>query len=287
MKPGYENNIRLSRIYDTSQYLPQIDRSDAGEDFYDAVAENSEEIFAIFYKDTVIGLSYIEDDSEGFIFIYIFPGYRNRSFGYSAASAAEQQMKSSPLLSITTAYNNGNKAAKRFSEKCGYVKKYSSAFMKYPGKMFPEPELPVRHYRDEDFIEAFSLSSEAFHLMRLGTGCFPDSTLSEPDEETRKRWAESADDEYVFVQDGEIAGYARIDGNELDSVSIKVSHQGKGMGRKFVEFLINRILEKDKGNPVLWCVVGNGKARRLYDSLGFREIFIEDFAVKKISSDLD
>ena len=68
---------------------------------------------------------------------------------------------------------------------------------------------------------------------------------------------------------------------ELDSVSIKPPLQGKGYGRTFVRFLTDRILEKDEGEPILWCVVGNNKARALYDSLGYRELYREDFAEKR------
>ena len=31
----------------------------------------------------------------------------------------------------------------------------------------------------------------------------------------------------------------------------------------------------------LWCVVNNKKARNLYDSWGFKEVFVEAFAEKK------
>ena len=162
----------------------------------------------------------------------------------------------------------------------GSVKKYSSAFMEYRGDGFPERELPIRRYRDEDYPEAFAMYAEAFHEMRLGTGCFPDSVIRQPSEAERKYWAENADDAYVYLLGDEIVGHARIDGSELRVVSVKLSQQGRGIGRAFVEFLVNRILEKGL-TPTLWCVVGNDRARSLYDSLGFRELFRRDFAVKK------
>ena len=58
--------------------------------------------------------------------------------------------------------------------------------------------------------------------------------------------------------------------------------RGKRLGRGFVRFLVNLILEKEAGVPCLWCVVGNNKARQLYDSLGFEEVFREAFAWKKL-----
>ena len=147
--------------------------------------------------------------------------------------------------------------------------------------MFEEKALPVRKYREEDFVAAFTLEDEAFHEMRLGTGCFPDSKRSEPSEDMRNFYAEHAEGEYVYLEGDEIIGFAQIDGAELSSVSIKLSHQGKGLGRDFTKFLVNRILEKGE-TPFLYCVVGNDKARRLYESLGFKEISCNTYAEKYI-----
>ena len=61
--------------------------------------------------------------------------------------------------------------------------------------------------------------------------------------------------------------------------------EGKGLGRGFVRFLVNLILEKKTGAPSLWCVVGNNKARQLYDSLGFEEVSRQAFAFKKIGDE--
>ena len=142
----------------------------------------------------------------------------------------------------------------------------------------------MRKYRDEDFEYAAILSAEAFHVMRLSTGCFPDSVVAQATEEDRKYCAENAENEYVVELNGEIVGYAAIDGTELGEVSIKIPHQDKGLGRKFVKYLTNRILEQGEGEPTLWCVVGNVKARNLYESLGYKEVYRDDFAEKKFGA---
>ncbi len=273
--------IEIIKLDDVTPYLDKIDRKDAEPGLLEEVSENGDEVFFIRVSDTIVGTAYISDDARAFVYVYIFPEYRNRGYGESAVSAAEQMIKTSPLLRILTAYNDQSEAAKRLAEKHGYLKKYSSALMEYRGERFEEPELPVRKYRDEDFDEAASLSAEAFHVMRLSTGCFPDSVVAQATEEDRKYCAENAENEYVIELNGEIVGYAAIDGTELEEVSIRIPHQGKGLGRKFVKYLTNRIIEKGEGKPTLWCVVGNVKARNLYDSLGFKEIYRDDFAEKK------
>lgn len=127
-------------------------------------------------------------------------------------------------------------------------------------------------YENKDYIEAFTLSDEAFHLMRLSTGHFPDSKLSEPSEKSRQNWLKEADSSYVYAINDEIVGYANLEHYTIDPVSIKVSHQGKGLGKNFVKYLTNVILEKEESKPSLWCVVGNIKAKKLYDSLDYKEV---------------
>lgn len=276
--------IEIIKLEDVTPYLEKIDRKDAEPWLSEEVSENGDEIFFIRVSDAIVGTAYIGDAAKAFVYVYIFPEYRNRGYGEAAVSAAEQTIKTTPLIRIATAYNDHSEAAKRLAEKHGYLKKYSSALMEYRGEKFEEPELPVRKYRDEDFTDAATLSAEAFHAMRLSTGCFPDSVVAQATEEDRKYCAENAENEYVVQLNGEIVGYAAIDGTELEEVSIKIPHQGKGLGRKFVRYLTNRILEKDEGEPTLWCVVGNVKARNLYDSLGFKEICRDDFAEKKFDA---
>ena len=280
-----KSNIALRRITDPSKYQPQIDPVDMDTDIYNDVSKNRDTFYAIFADDdNTVGLCCIRDDADAFLYIYIFPEYRHKGYGYLAACTAERQIQSSPLLSIATAYDSKNEIAKNFAEKCGFEVKSSSSVMCYQGEKFDIPELPIHKHRDEDFVEAYSMSAEAFHIMRLETGYFPDSVPFVPDEETRKYCLETADDRYIYFQGDEIVGCAQLDGAELSNVSIAISHQGKGLGRAFVKFLVNEILEKGIGEPFLYCIVGNRKARQLYDSLGFREIVRNVYATKKIAN---
>ena len=279
--------IRVFKHDNMAAYLPQIDPKEA-EEFIDDVKENSEKVFAIGLKATeedgekVIGFSYIDDDSEGFYYVYIFSEYRYKGYGYAAACAAEKQIKTAPPLTVTTAYDSKNAAAKRFAEKCGFREKYASAKLIYRGEKFEMPELPVRQYRDEDFLEAYTLADEAFHKMRLETGCFPESTTTPPNDKIRRRFAETVEERYVYELNGKVVGYAKLDGDELDIICIKISHQGEGLGRNFLKYMINLMIDSGIKEPALWCVVGNKKARRLYDSLGFEEVCVTAFPEKKI-----
>lgn len=97
----------------------------------------------------------------------------------------------------------------------------------------------------------------------------------------RKYWAETAKERYVYILDNEIVGYAHIEGEELSSAAIKISRQGKGLGKNFVKILVNRLLEDGNNTPYLYCVVGN-KARYLCDTLGSVEVTCNEYAKKTV-----
>ena len=248
-------SIGIRKLEDASVYLSRVDQSEADADFYEGVADNGEEIFGICHEDKVVGLSCIVDEADGFLYVYVFPEFRGHGYGTLAAREAEEQMQSESRWKITTAYDSHNDVARKLAEKCGFQKKFASAIMKYQGGKFEEKPLPIRKYRDEDFVAAFTLEDEAFHKMRLESGSFPDSKLSEPSDDMKNFYAEHAENEYVLLQGDEIIGFAQIDGAELSSVSIKLTHQGKGLGKEFTKFLVNRILEQGGETPYLYCIV--------------------------------
>ena len=277
--------LSLVKSEDLTRFLSRIEPPELYVELRELLRENDgDDLCELRLGGETIGL--ISADAcgdQGYVYVYVFPEFRGRGCGAAAVSFAERQIRSPELKTILTSYCAQDEAARRFAAKCGFAKKYGSANMVYRGGRFALEELPVRPYEDGDYPQAFPLAAEAFHKMRLETGCFPESVPGEPSEENRKSWAAGADERYVYVVDGEIVGYAHLDGAEISSVSVRIDRQGRGYGRNFVKYLVNLILEGEEGPPSLWCLTENRKARRLYDSLGFEEVFREDFAVKPVS----
>ena len=118
--------------------------------------------------------------------------------------------------------------------------------------------------------------------MRLGTGLFPDSVSNPPSEKERKYWSETANERLVYMNGTEIVGYAHIVGSEIGSISVKPSQQGKGIGKKFLKHIINRLKDAGHTDISLYCVVGNHRARHIYDELGFIPVYRNDYAKKKM-----
>ncbi len=275
------DGIEAVRSEDVTPYLALLDHREENDEFYREAAENSRDIFVLRRGSETVGLSYVDDGTEGFVYVHLFPAFRRKGYGIPAVRAAERLLRNRPVR-IMTGYVSGDGAAEETARRGGYIRKYSSAVMRYRGGRFPEPDLSVRKYRDEDFEEAFALSAEAFHRMRLGTGLFPDNVQAVPDGRVRRHWSETAGERYVLTADGEIAGHAKLDGDTIESVSIRISRQGQGLGRRFLQYLANRVLDGGYGEVRLWCIIGNDRARHLYDSLGFEETGRADYAEKKI-----
>ena len=55
------------------------------------------------------------------------------------------------------------------------------------------------------------------------------------------------------------------------------------MRKQFVKYPTNRLIDRRIEEPVLWCAVGNESAKHIYDSLGYKEVFTQGFAEKKLS----
>jgi diamine N-acetyltransferase len=83
----------------------------------------------------------------------------------------------------------------------------------------------------------------------------------------------------LAVTHGEtVIGFAMY-GHQVDSgrwwiirLMIGAEHQGKGFGQAAMEALIARLVDRHGvGEIRLGCVLGNDRARRLYERLGFRD----------------
>ncbi len=282
--PKYEggNFVEFRRVHDAASILAQIDPADADTEILADIKDEEEGVLTIFSGGNPVGVALVDEDEEAFLYVYIFPHCRRRGYGREAARLLEAQLRRANCSEIEICYRTDDPDAAALAAKMGYETQFSSAYMEYSGPAIDCGDLPVRRYRDADYPAAQALSAEAFHLMRLSTGCFPESVPDRPDEEQRINWAKTTSDRFVYLHEGEIIAYGHIAGEELSDVSVKPSQQGKGVGRKFVGYLVNQILKNGHETVSLYCVVGNGKARNLYDSMGFVERCRNCYARKKL-----
>lgn len=242
----------------------------------------SDKVTAAYYQKEILGVVQIEPEPKtSFLFVYVGVNHRNRGIGKALLEYGEACLKKEKTEKIMTTYPLGQENSKGFAKGYGYQRLFSSAYLKHDKGVFPMEPVPVRPYRDEDYDEAFKLSSEAFHQMRVSVGDFPDSTVGEPSEKMRRAWKQDAENRYIYEINGTIAGYGCLEGNEIESVSVRLDLQGKGIGKGFTKYLCNELYHRGNKEIFLWCVVGN-KARNLYQQLGFDELWESAFGVKGV-----
>ncbi|WP_346884657.1 GNAT family N-acetyltransferase [Clostridium sp. UBA4395] len=214
------------------------------------------------------------------LIVFVAPQYRRKGIGQSVVQYGENKLHKE-ASKIMTNFRADNEVSKRFARRFGYERQFSSAYMKHTEGRFAIGQLPVRLYIDEDYPQSHALYAQAFHEMRIKVGDFPDSMVEQPSEKNRQGWNADAANRFTYEENDEIAAHGHLEGNEISSVSVKIDLQGRGIGKKFVMYLCNEIYNRGYKEVVLWCVIGN-TARKLYDSLGFRELHIAEFAYKSI-----
>ena len=258
------------------------DIGDAEAGFVRAVKDRNENVRCIYVDGELVGVLQFAIAKNAFLYIYVFPEFRKAGIGQGALRLCEEEIRSSGGERVSTLYRADCVAGRLFAGKSGYRRTYSMSYMEYSGARFAIKEQPIRYYRDEDYESAHEMYAKAFHEMRVAAGDFPDSVIEKPSGKMREYWDRTANERLVYTKDGRIIGYAHVTGAEIGSVAVGIPYQGHGIGRGFVKYICNKILEKGNDVVTLYCVAGN-PAKRLYESLGFREKYVAENAVKSAS----
>ena len=266
--------IYLTPIEQSHLVYYEVDESEADAEFIGAVKDLAEDAFTVFNDDKVIGYAQCVTCEEAFAYVYIFKALRRQGFGSAAISAAEQMLQEKGAKRIVCCCDNSDERVKNFLQALGYRIDFPSCYMEYQGAPLAtgSQKAVFRQYRPEEYEKIHAFDAEAFHRMRLSTPWFPDSTPEAPTEEMKAEWAETAQERFVYELDAEAIGYAHLEDEEIDSISIAPAFQGKGYGRAFLTEIVDYLItDKEETTIGLWCVAGNEAAHSLYLSVGFKE----------------
>lgn len=276
-------NLKYKKISEDEYDLVKdmlLQDNGTSEDLLRDVEMEPETLTVAYLDEKLVGLiQIIPGKNTSSLVVFVAPEYRFKGIGHLLVMYGEDILSEIQPKEIMTNYLCNNENSAIFARKYGYERNFSSACMKYFGDKFDIDELPIRQYCDNDYTQAQKLYAEAFHEMRVSVGDFPNSEIQQPSEKNRKAWDNDSVNRYTYIENGEIVGHAHLENNEISSVSVRSDLQGNGIGRKFVKYLCNEIYNKGHKEVILWCVVGN-KARNLYYSLGFEELYITEFAHK-------
>jgi GNAT superfamily N-acetyltransferase len=74
---------------------------------------------------------------------------------------------------------------------------------------------------------------------------------------------------YVYDQDGRVAGFAALDGNELRAIYVDPPAQGAGVGSALLDAAIDGLRAAGHDEAFLWAFEANGLARAFYERHGW------------------
>lgn len=203
-----------------------------------------------------------------------------KSVGFKLWEEAKNLFKENSTISINTYHVKDNVYWKEFFDEVGFEYWYSIYRFNYQGEKFNEPELCVKKYEDEYYIDKISLESEAFSKLREKHDIKPYNwylAAGEKHLEANRKWTLGEKEYiYLFFENEEIIGASMVKNAEVDLLFVNVKYQGKGNGRKILEFTINRGLEQNPNGLSLNALAGNEEALRLYKNVGFKVIQAQD-----------
>jgi predicted GNAT family acetyltransferase len=154
--------------------------------------------------------------------------------------------------------------------------------MKYAGELIPESKYNIRKYKDEDymrFAEIWICGMNELHK-RIG---LPVDEATEPNEDYREHYKNSADNHFVIEDEGLIAGVGGIDGNMIGSLAVDTNLYNHGYGTALAIFLTNEILKRGNNEAYLHCETGNDNAFHVYEKIGYRKLYKVYWSVKNFT----
>lgn len=151
---------------------------------------------------------------------------------------------------------------------------YSVYRFTYDENKFNEPNICVVKYEDKYYEDKIRLESEAFSVLRRENDIKPYNwylnASREELEANRKRILEDREYIYLFFEKNEMVGASMVKNAEIDLLFVNIKFQGKGYGKKILEFTMNRGLEQNATAVNLNALVKNEKALKLYKNVGFK-----------------
>jgi len=262
-------------------YIPERDKAAisamlCGNEQFDEMFQKSERmlsdsIFVARYNGVTVAFLSIDGfKRKAETTIFVSKDYRRMGIGTELIAKADKLLSQNEAVERSMgACLDGERSSLQFLYKNGFYISYSSYIMEHEGEPLPESHTSIRQYEDDDYLIFHGISEIAFYKMHERVGILP-SYYFPPNERERKSFVEDRNNRFVMLIDEEIVAVGVIDGSELSHISVHPDLQSHGYGRAFVSFLVNEIMRRGEKIVNLGVVKGN-PAKKLYESLGFKE----------------
>lgn len=202
------------------------------------------------------------------------------SVGLALWEEAQKVFSEKSIDAITTFHVKENYEWQQFFNRIGFEYWYSVYRFCYDGHKFNDPNLCAIKYEDRYYEDKIKLESEAFAVLREANDIKPYNwylgASKEALEINRKRTLKNRDYIYLFFEGIEMVGASMVKDAEVDLLFVNIKYQGKGYGKKILEFAVNKGLEQNSSMVNLTALASNEKALKLYTNVGFKVVQAQD-----------
>lgn len=210
-----------------------------------------------------------EDKNKADIYTYVVPSLRRKGIGTLLYNEIMKNTNDINLEFISTRIKVDKDDATIFYKKLEYEKWYGELELHYHGSEQPKSDLKFVLYEDKYFEQYAEGLRTSFYELRK-TNDFQPYLCCELNEEKRKEFLDNKDKLLLLLDNDKLIASILVNNNGLlDDLFVLPSYQGKGYGKKIMQFAINQAIKNGSNCISLAAIDWNTKALNLYQSLGF------------------
>ncbi|MCA0987157.1 GNAT family N-acetyltransferase [Guptibacillus algicola] len=231
--------------------------------------------FLVFDQNGTKGIAYVTisrndaNEKEAQVNVFVKPAFRLQGIGTALYKELEGYLidRKPDVISAYTRVDIENH--ERFCNKVGFHKWWGSPELVYEGERFPEGDHEFERYDDAYFDQFVKMVQDAFYEVNKSNDIKP---YLATEESVRKYQLGNKENVFLLVENGEILASVTIGDGSIVNLMVSPRHQGKGLGKKALQFGMNQLLDRGYEKVSICYMEGNRYAEKLYDSLGFKPV---------------
>jgi len=210
-----------------------------------------------------------KDNNKADIYTYVVPRSRRKGIGTLLYHEIMKNVDGINLEFISTRIKVDKDDETSFYKKPGYEKWYGELKLYYHGSEQPKSNLKFVPYEDKYFEQyAEGLRTSFYELRKVND--FQPYFCCELNEEKRKEFIDNKSNLFLLLDNEKLIASVIVYNNGIiDDVYVLPSYQGKGYGKKTMQFAINKAIENGSNHTSIGAIDWNTRALNLYQSLGF------------------
>lgn len=210
-----------------------------------------------------------QEQKSAWLTFYTKVSERRKGIGSALLTHGLNELQSRGIDQIITKYALTRETNEYFYSKRGFKTWFDTHNMSYSGTYNHTTELTVSPYSDEWFETYVDCLNACFYDLREANDVTPFDCMSK-DDVTRKDMLSIKDHVCIFQHEGKFVGSVYLNEGLIDDVIVPIHLQGKGYGKKIVQYAMNEALKNGIKTVRLDVLDWNKRAFQMYQALGFK-----------------